>query len=60
MLTGLLPRLMFVLEMQMKIKFLMKINYIFALCTQTYGSVLRSGDSKPMKNKIYQEQQRKL
>lgn len=38
----------------------MKINYIFALCTQTYGSVLRSGDSKPMKNKIYQEQQRKL
>lgn len=38
----------------------MKINYFFALYTQTYGSVLRSDDSKPMNNKIYQEQQRKL
>lgn len=53
--TGLLPRLMFALEMQMKIKFLIKINYVFELCTQTYGSVLRSDDSKSMNNKIYQE-----
>lgn len=38
----------------------MKINYFFALCTQIYGSALRSDDSKPMNNKIYQEQQRKI
>lgn len=44
----------------MQIKFLMKTNYFFVLCTQTYGSVLRSDDSKPVNNTIHQEQQRKV